>query len=49
MAPRFDAANPDVTGEDPQARKTLLTFENVRFVYAREHSQLLLLPWVLRR
>jgi hypothetical protein len=44
MASRLNAANPNVTGEDSQACKALLTCEDVRFVYAREYSQLLLLP-----
>ena len=49
MAPRLYAANPDVTGEGSRACKRLLTCENAEFVYAREYSQLLLLPWFKRR
>jgi hypothetical protein len=49
MQETFGAANPDATGKDSKPDKVLVTCENVRFVYAREYSQLLLLPWVERR
>jgi hypothetical protein len=35
LAPRFDAANPDVTGNDSQVSKTFPSCDNVQFAYAR--------------